>query len=106
MLKVFHTDFRKSLKLLNGNFFLTPTVYIIYLHFITLYYIYIYIYIYIKYLLHESDCDMVTYVMSRLIYFQEPKASEIKPESEISHHNTLISVISGLFHTRYLHYRS
>ncbi len=27
---------------------------------------------------------------------------KIKPESEISRHNTLASVISGLFHTRYL----
>ncbi len=28
---------------------------------------------------------------------------KIKPESEISSHITLKSVISGLFHTRYLH---
>ncbi len=28
---------------------------------------------------------------------------KIMPESEISCHITLISVISGLFHTRYLH---
>ena len=34
-------------------------------------YIYIYIIIYYKYLLHESECDMVKYFMSRLIYFQE-----------------------------------
>ncbi len=27
---------------------------------------------------------------------------KIKPESEIFRHNTLTSVISGLFHTRYL----
>ncbi len=30
-------------------------------------------------------------------------AVKIKPESEISSHNTLTSVISGLFHTGYLH---
>ncbi len=42
--------------------------------------------------LHESECDMVKYFM----------ASEIKPESEISSHITLPSVISGLFHSRYL----
>ncbi len=28
---------------------------------------------------------------------------KIKPESEISSHISLTSVISGLFHTRYLH---
>ena len=28
---------------------------------------------------------------------------KIKPESEMSSHITLRSVISGLFHTRYLH---
>ncbi len=28
---------------------------------------------------------------------------KIKPESEISTHITLMSVISGLFHIRYLH---
>ncbi len=28
LLKVFHADFRKSLKRLNGNFFFTPTVYV------------------------------------------------------------------------------
>ncbi len=49
---------------------------------------------------------MVKYFMSRQIYFHEPEASEIKPESEISRHITLLSVISGLFHTRYLHYCS
>ncbi len=31
---------------------------------------------------------------------------KIKPESEISCHITLTSVISGLFHTRYLYYCS
>ncbi len=46
---------------------------------------------------------MAKYFMSRLIYFHEPQASENKPESEISSHITLMSVISGLFHTRYLH---
>ncbi len=46
---------------------------------------------------------MVKYFKSRLIYFQEPKIVKIKPESEISSHITLRSVISGLFHTRYLH---
>ncbi len=30
----------------------------------------------------------------------------IKPESEISSHITLTSVINGLFHTRYLHLSS
>ncbi len=44
--------------------------------------------------------------MSRLIYFHEPEAVKIKPESEISSHITLTSVISGLFHTRYLYYSS
>ncbi len=37
--------------------------------------------------------------MIRLIYFQELEVSEIKPASHIA----LISIISGLFHTRYLH---
>ncbi len=55
---------------------------------------------------YNSECDMAKYFISRLIYFQEPEASEIKPESEISCHNTLTSVISGLFHTRYSHYCS
>ena len=36
--------------------------------------IYIYIYIYNIYILHESECDMVKYFMSRLIYFHEPEA--------------------------------
>ncbi len=43
--------------------------------------------------------------LSRLIYFHELEAVKIKPESEISSHITLTectSVISGLFHTRYL----
>ncbi len=31
-------------------------------------------------------------------FFQEPEEVKIKPESEISSHITLISVISGLFH--------
>ncbi len=31
---------------------------------------------------------------------------KIKPESKISNHITLKSVISGLFHTRYLHWSS
>ena len=38
-------------------------------------YIYICIY-YIYYLLHESECDMVKYFMNKLMYFQEPEASE------------------------------
>ncbi len=46
---------------------------------------------------------MVKYFRSRLIYSHEPEVSEIKPESEISSHITLMSVISGLFHARYLH---
>ncbi len=49
---------------------------------------------------------MVKYFTSRLIYFQEPKGVKIKPESEISSHITPTSVISGLFHTRYLHWSS
>ncbi len=50
---------------------------------------------------------MVKYFKSRLIYFHEPKARvKIKPVSEISSHITLKSVISGLFHTRYLHWSS
>ncbi len=36
------------------------------------------IYTYINYLLHESECDMVKYFKSRLIYFHEPKESENK----------------------------
>ncbi len=44
--------------------------------------------------------------MSRLIYFHETEGVKIKPESEISCHITLMSVISGLFYTRYLHYYS
>ncbi len=55
----------------------------------------------IIYILHESECDMVKYFKSRLIYFQGARV-KIKPESEISN-ITLTSVISGLFHTRYLH---
>ncbi len=31
---------------------------------------------------------MVKYFMSRLMYFQEPEAVKIQPESEISCHNT------------------
>ncbi len=27
-----------------------------------------------NYLLHESECDMAKYFMSRLIYFHEPEA--------------------------------
>ncbi len=46
---------------------------------------------------------MVKYFTSRLVYFHEVK---IKPESEISCHITLKRVISGLFHTRYLHWSS
>ncbi len=42
-------------------------------------YMYIIIYIiYREYLLRESECDMAKYFMSRLIYFQEPEASENK----------------------------
>ncbi len=47
---------------------------------------------------------MTKYFTNRLIYFQEPEPVKIKPESEISCHITLTSVISGLFHNRYLHY--
>ncbi len=46
---------------------------------------------------HESECDMAKYFMSRLIYCHEPEAVKIKPESKISCHITLMSVISGLF---------
>ena len=53
--------------------------------------------------IHESECDIVKYFTSRLINFHEPEVSEIKPKSEISSHITLMSVISGLFYTRYLH---
>ncbi len=62
----------------------------------------IYIYIY-KYLLLESEYDMVKYFMSRLIYFMSQSLVKIKPESKTSSHITLTSVISGLFHIRYLH---
>ncbi len=47
---------------------------------------------------------MAKYFKSRLIYFHEPVAVKIKPENEISCHFTLTSIISDLFHTRYLHY--
>ncbi len=47
---------------------------------------------------------MARYFKSRLIYFH--RGVKIKPESEISCHNTLTSVISGFFHTRYFHYHS
>ncbi len=57
------------------------------------------------YSLHESECDMAKYFMSRLIYFHE-LGVKIQPESEISCHITLTSVISGLFYTRYLYYSS
>ncbi len=43
---------------------------------------------------------MAKYFKSMLIYFQEPEVSEKKPESEISSHITLTSVISGIFHAR------
>ncbi len=45
---------------------------------------------------------MVNYFMSRPIYFHEPEAVKIKPESEISCRITLMSIIIGLFYTRYL----
>ena len=45
---------------------------------------------------------MAKYFTNVLIYFHEPEAS-VKPESEISSHITLKSIISGLFHSRYLH---
>ncbi len=35
-------------------------------------------------------------------YFMSQRGVKIKPKSEISCHNTLTSVISGLFHTRYI----
>ncbi len=53
---------------------------------------YIYIYIY-KYLLLESEYDMVKYFMSRLIYFMSQSLVKIKPESKMSSHITLTSVI-------------
>ncbi len=46
---------------------------------------------------------MAKYFMSRQIYFMSQRQVKIKPESEITSHTTLMSVISGLFHTRYLH---
>ncbi len=49
---------------------------------------------------------MAKYFTSRLIYFHKPEAVKIKPESEISSHITLTSLISGLFYPRYLHYCS
>ncbi len=36
-------------------------------------------------------------------YFMSQRRVKIKPESEIFSHFTLRSVISGLFHTGYLH---
>ncbi len=35
------------------------------------------------YLLHESECHVVWYFTSKLIYCQEPDSSEKKPECEI-----------------------
>ncbi len=49
---------------------------------------------------------MAKYFTSRLICFHEPEAVKKKPESDISCHITLTSVISGLFYLRYLHYCS
>ncbi len=46
---------------------------------------------------------MVKYFTEQANLFSLAKAVKIKPESEISSHITLTSVISGLFHTRYLH---
>ncbi len=49
---------------------------------------------------------MVKYFKIRLLYFTQGRV-KIKPdETEISSHITLLSVISGLFHTRNLHYCS
>ncbi len=45
---------------------------------------------------------MAKYFKSRLIYFHSQRKVKIKPESEMSSHITLLSVISGLFHTRYI----
>ncbi len=39
--------------------------------------------------LYESECDMVKYFKSRLIYFHSQRRVKIKPESEISSHITL-----------------
>ncbi len=47
---------------------------------------------------------MAKYFMSKLIYFHQRRVKrvKIKPESEISSHITLTSVLSGLFYPRYL----
>ncbi len=62
------------------------------------------------YLLHESECDISRageFIFTESEGVKIKPESEIKPKSEISRHNTLTtSVISGLFHTRYLHYCS
>ncbi len=49
--------------------------------------------------LNESECDVMKDFMSRLMYLQDSVKSESEnPESEISSHVTLTSVISGLFY--------
>ncbi len=56
------------------------------------------------YLLHESECDMVKYFTEQANFiFTSQRRVKIKLESEISSHITLLSVISGLFHTTYPH---
>ncbi len=41
---------------------------------------------------------MAKYFTSRLNYFTSQRRVKIRPESEISSHTTLMSVISGLFY--------
>ncbi len=70
-------------------------------------YIYIYIYIYIQiYNTYYMSQSVIWLEISRAGIFMSQRRVKIKPESEISRHNTLTRVISGLFHTRYLHYHS
>ncbi len=46
---------------------------------------------------------MSKYFTSRLIILTSHRRVKINSESEISSHITLTSIISGLFHARYLH---
>ena len=55
------------------------------------------------YYISQSIIIMLKYFMSRLIYYISQKQVKIKTESAISSHITLLSKISGLFHTSFLH---
>ncbi len=67
---------------------------------------YRWVYFGINHLLHLSECYGEIFHKQANLFSQSQRRVKIKPESEISCHNTLTSVISGLFHARYLHYCS